>query len=142
MEQILKGWKRVGIRAELVPAEPGAKWDVAYRMLRMEEPLVALWPFLTADAGTRLEGLRYLPDWMREELLALDNVSDWKSAVSRLQQLQAHLFAEVECIPLWEVDDAIVLRKNIRDFPAVKFVNSYQDVERWIVQPWYSEDAP
>jgi hypothetical protein len=142
MEQILKGWKRVGIRAEVVPAETGVKWDVAYRMLRMEEPLVSLWPFLTADAGTRLEGLRHLPDWMREELLALDNVSDWKSAVTRLQQLQAHLFAEVECIPLWEVDDAIVLRKNIRDFPAVKFVNAYQNVERWVVQPWYSEDVP
>jgi hypothetical protein len=142
MEQILNGWKRVGIRAEVVPAQKGVKWDVAYRTLRMEEPLVELWPFLTTDAGTRLEGVRHLPDWMREELLALDNVADWKSAVSRLQQLQAHLYSEVECIPLWEIDDAIVLRKNIRDFPAIKFVNSYQDVERWIVQPWYSEDEP
>jgi hypothetical protein len=142
MEQILKGWKRVGVRAEIVPVQSGAQWDVAYRTLRMEEPLIELWSFLTADAGTRLEGLRHLPDWMREELLGLDNVADWKSAVSRLQQLQAHLFAEVECIPLWEIDDAIVLRKNIHDFPAVKFVTSYQDVERWIVQPWYPEDEP
>jgi hypothetical protein len=142
MEQILKAWKRVGVRAELVADGPGVKWDVAYRRLRMEEPAVELWPFLTADAGTRLEGLRHLPDWMREELLALDNVSDWKSAVSRLQQLHAHLFAEVECLPLWEIDDALVLRKNIHDFPAVKFVNSYQDVERWVVQPWYAEDEP
>jgi tetratricopeptide (TPR) repeat protein len=142
MEQILKGWKRVGVCAVIVPAVNGAKWDIAYRTLRMEEPLVELWPFLSTDAGTRLEGLRHLPDWMREELLGLDNVADWKSAVSRLQQLHAHLFSEVECIPLWEIDDAIVLRKNIHDFPAVKFVNSYQDVERWIVQPWYSEDEP
>ncbi len=142
MEQILKGWKRVGVRAEIVPAVSGAKWDIAYRTLRMEEPLVELWPFLSTDAGTRLEGLRHLPDWMREELLGLDNVADWKSAVTRLQQLQAHLFSEVECVPLWEIDDAIVLRKNIHDFPAVRFVNSYQDVERWIVQPWYSEDEP
>jgi Bacterial extracellular solute-binding proteins, family 5 Middle len=142
MEQIIKGWKRVGIQAELVPAQPGAKWDVAYRTLRLEEPLADLWSFLTTGSGTRLEDLRHLPDWMREELLALDNVSDWKSVVTRLQQLQAHLFAEVECIPLWEVDDVIVLRKNIRDFPAVKFVNAYQNVERWIVQPWFSEDVP
>jgi tetratricopeptide (TPR) repeat protein len=142
MEQIIKGWKRVGVRAEIVLAASGAKWDVAYRTLRMEEPLVELWAFLSTDAGTRLEGLRHLPDWMREELLGLDNVADWKSAVSRLQQLQAHLFSEVECIPLWEIDDALVLRKNVHDFPAVKFVNSYQDVERWVVQPWYSEDEP
>ena len=108
----------------------------------MEEPLVELWPFLTVDAGPRLESIRHLPDWMREEILGLDNAADWKSAVNRLQQLQAHLYAEVECIPLWEVDDTLILRKNIRDFPAVKFVHTYQDVERWIVQPWFAEDEP
>jgi tetratricopeptide (TPR) repeat protein len=143
--EILNQWKRVGIHAELVTGDSlsvGSKWDVAYRTLRMEEPLVELWPFLTVDAGTRLESIRHLPDWMREELLGLDNAADWKSAVGRLQQLQSHLYAEVECIPLWETDDALVLRKNIRDFPAVKFVQTYQDVERWVVQPWYSEDEP
>jgi tetratricopeptide (TPR) repeat protein len=143
--EILKQWKRVGIHAELVTGDlssSGSKWDVAYRTLRMEEPLVELWPFLTVDAGTRLQNIRHLPDWMREELLALDNAADWKSAVGRLQQLQAHLYAEVECIPLWETDDALVLRKNIRDFPAVKFVQTYQDVERWVVQSWYPEDEP
>ena len=64
------------------------------------------------------------------------------ATVRAAPELHAHLFSEVECIPLWEIDDAIVLRKNIHDFPAVRFVNSYQDVERWIVQPWYSEDEP
>lgn len=144
--EILNEWKRVGIRAELVTGDAsaagGAKWDVAYRTLRMEEPLVELWPFLTVDAGPRLESLRNLPDWLREEMLGLDNAADWKSAVSRLQQLQGHLYAEVECIPLWEIDDALVLRKNIRDFPPVKFVHAYQDVERWIVQSWFPEDEP
>jgi hypothetical protein len=142
MQQIIKSWQRVGIHAEIVPALPGVKWDVAYRTLRLEEPLVQLWPFLAADAGTRLEDLRHLPDWLREELLALDNVSDWKSVVSRLQQLHAHLFAEAECIPLWEVDDALVIRKNVRDLPAVKFVTPYQAADRWIVQPWFSEEEP
>jgi tetratricopeptide (TPR) repeat protein len=144
--EIIKEWKRVGIRVELVAGDAsatgGAKWDVAYRTLRMEEPLVELWPFLTVDAGPRLESIRHLPDWMREEILGLDNAADWKSAVNRLQQLQAHLYAEVECIPLWEVDDTLILRKNIRDFPPVKFVHTYQDVERWIVQPWFAEDEP
>ncbi len=56
--EIVNAWKRVGIRAELVPADSlaaGGKWDIAYRTLRMEEPLVELWPFLTVNAGTRLE---------------------------------------------------------------------------------------
>jgi hypothetical protein len=75
-------------------------------------------------------------------LLDLDQAPDWKSAVSRLQNLHAHLYAEVAYIPLWEVDDALVLRKNVRDFPPFKFVTPYQDAERWIVQPWFPEDEP
>jgi len=43
---------------------------------------------------------------------------------------------------LFEVDNTIVLRKNVHDFPAYKFVNCYQDVERWIVQSWIPEDEP
>jgi ABC-type transport system substrate-binding protein len=147
---IVAQWKRVGIAAELVlpppPSGAGAAsrgtldWDVAYRKLRMEEPLVDLWPFLTVNGGARLESVRSMPDWLRAELLDVDNAPDWKSAVNRLQSLHAHLYAEVAYIPLWEVDDVIVLRKNVRDFPAYKFVNAYQDVERWIVQSWYPED--
>jgi tetratricopeptide (TPR) repeat protein len=145
--EILDQWKRVGIKAELVAgdstaADVASNWDVAYRTLRMEEPLVELWPFLTAGAGARLESLRRLPDWLRAEILALDNAADWKSAVGRLQQLQAHLYADVEYIPLWETDDALVMRKNIRDFPPARFVHTYQDIERWIVQSWFPEDEP
>lgn len=144
--EIINQWKRVGIRAELVAGDSAIadarNWDVAYRALRMEEPLVELWPFLTVDAGPNLESLRHFPDWLREELLGLDNAADWKSAVNRLQQLQGHLYTEVECVPLWETDDALVLRKIVHDFPSVKFVHSYQDAERWIVQPWFPEDEP
>jgi Bacterial extracellular solute-binding proteins, family 5 Middle len=150
--EIAAQWKRVGIAVELVqpesltgnpqPAHRPLEWDIAYRKLRMEEPLVELWPFLTVNSGARLESVRSTPDWLRIELLELDRAPDWKSAVSRLQTLHAHLYAEVAYIPLWEVDDAIVLRKNVRDFPPFKFVTPYQDVERWIVQSWFPEDEP
>jgi hypothetical protein len=150
--EILSQWKRVGIAAEIVQPESLAgdpqsvrrplDWDIAYRKLRMEEPLVEIWPFLTVNSGARLESVRSAPDWLRIELLDLDRAPDWKSAVSRLQTLHAHLYAEVAYIPLWEVDDAIVLRKNVRDFPPFKFVTPYQDVERWIVQSWFPEDEP
>jgi tetratricopeptide (TPR) repeat protein len=150
--QLIAQWKRVGITVELLPTkslasnpatlQKVATWDIAYRKLRMEEPVVELWPFLTFDSGARLESLRALPDWLRLELLELDNSPDWKSAVNRLQTLQSHLYSEVAYIPLWEVDDAIILRKNVRGFPPYKFVNSYQDVEHWIVQSWYPADEP
>jgi hypothetical protein len=34
------------------------------------------------------------------------------------------------------------MRKNIRDFPPARFVHTYQDIERWIVQTWFAEDEP
>ncbi|HEV7999468.1 MAG TPA: ABC transporter substrate-binding protein [Planctomycetaceae bacterium] len=150
--ELVAAWKRVGITVEVVHATPRSEtpqgsrkvlaWDIAYRKLRMEEPQVDLWPFLTVDSGARLESVRTMPDWLRIELLDLDSAPDWKSAINRLQTLHAHLYAEVAYIPLWEVDDTIVLRKNVRDFPPFKFVNAYQDVERWIVQSWFPEDEP
>jgi ABC-type transport system substrate-binding protein len=156
-EEIVAQWKRVGIDAELVspPAATNSakanaaataraplQWDLAYRKLRMEEPLTEIWSFLTLGAGARLETMRTVPDWLRLELLDLDGAPDWKSVVNRLQTLQGHLYAEVAYIPLFEVDNTIVLRKNVHDFPAYKFVNCYQDVERWIVQSWIPEDEP
>jgi ABC-type transport system substrate-binding protein len=150
--EIIAQWKRVGIAVELVQPKPLSgespgrrgplEWDIAYRKLRMEEPLMEIWPFLTVSSGARMESMRSVPDWLRIELLDLDRAPDWKSAVSRLQTLHAHLYAEIAYIPLWEVDDAIVLRKNVRDFPPFKFVTPYQDVERWIVQSWFPEDEP
>jgi ABC-type transport system substrate-binding protein len=145
---IVAQWKRIGIRVELATGEgapAGAappEWDLAYRTLRMAEPYTELWPFLTAGPGARLDDLRHLPDWLRLELLDLDRTPDWKSAVSRLQELHAHLFQEAAYIPLWEVDDAVVLRKNVRDFPSSKFVETYQDIERWVVNSWYPDETP
>ncbi len=150
-EEIIAQWKRVGIDAELVSPPPATnsptpraplQWDLAYRKLRMEEPLTETWPFLSLGSGARLESMRTVPDWLRLELLDLDGAPDWKSVVNRLQTLQSHLYAEVAYIPLFEVDNTIVLRKNVHDFPAYKFVNCYQDVERWIVQSWIPEDEP
>ena len=144
--EIVNAWKRVGIRAELVPADSADGRSENGTSLIARCGWKSRWsscgPSSRSTAGTRLESLRHLPDWLRAELLELDNAADWKSAVNRLQQLQSHLYAEAECIPLWEVDDALVLRKNIRDFPPAKFVHTYQDVERWMVQSWYPEDEP
>jgi tetratricopeptide (TPR) repeat protein len=148
LAEMVKEWARIGIEVEVIanlPAgisAPAAEWDVAYRTLRMEEPFVELWPLLTLDSRARVEGLRHLPDWLRQELLALDNAADWNTAVTRLQQLHAHLFAEAEYIPLWEVNESLVLRKNIHDFPASRFLSAYQGIERWTVQPWFPEDTP
>jgi len=59
-----------------------------------------------------------------------------------MNSLHADLYSQVGYIPLWEIDDSIVLRKNVHDFPPAKFVDTYQDIDRWTVQSWYPEDEP
>ncbi|NOX53807.1 MAG: tetratricopeptide repeat protein [Planctomycetes bacterium] len=116
-------------------------WDIAYRRMRMIEPLTELWPFLTLEPTAEVRSLMFLPVWLRQELIALDSVADWASAVTLLRQLQDDLHSQVLFIPLWEVDDALVIRKNIQHAP-VNPVHAYQHVERWQVEPWYSAAEP
>ncbi len=81
--EMIAQWKRVGIVVELVQtalpfgssrtAARPLTWDIAYRKLRMEEPVVELWPFLTVNSGARLESVRTMPDWLRIELLDFDS---------------------------------------------------------------------
>ena len=115
------------------------QWDVLYRTVRMANPVVELWPFLTIDAGTRVEALDRLSPWMRQDLIDLDNAANWKSAINVLRRLQRSLVEEVKLIPLWEVDDFLVIRKNIRGFPE-RPTQTYQNIEQWIIRPWYPGD--
>lgn len=142
-KQMIADWKRVGLNVELAPdsADPSENWDIIYRTVRMEEPLVELWQFLTVDQPPSIEAIRHLPDWLRDELIRLENAGDWNTAVTLLHALQQHLYAEAEYIPLWELKDYLVVRKNIRGMPGSP-MHPYHNVERWVSQSWYPSDTP
>jgi hypothetical protein len=53
-----------------------------------------------------------------------------------MQDLHRLLWGDVYCIPLWEVDEFLVVRKNIRGFPPAP-VHCYHNVDRWTVEAWY-----
>ena len=140
---MVKQWKRIGIEVELVSGRVGSSsnWDIVYRTQKMAEPLADLWPFLTLQSQARVESLRHLPDWLSHELIELEGAGDWDSARRMLHQLHQHLWAEVQFIPLWEIDDFMVIRKRISGVPR-RPIHPYQDVERWIVQSWYPKAFP
>lgn len=140
--QMVEAWKRIRIDVELVPNDgsvvyedsQSAEWDIVYRMVWMEEPLTELWPFLTLQPTARIKDLEHLPDWLRLELIELDSASSWPAAINQIRQLHRHLTEEVHLIPLWEVDEHIVVWKNltgIADGP----IHAYQNVEKWILKP-------
>ncbi len=141
--EMITQWKRIGIPVELVTEAdgPAADWDILYRTVRMEDPMAELPSFLAMQEPPRVESLRHLPDWLRQELIDMENAGDWSTATSLMHDLHRHLYAEAYYVPLWELQDYLIVRKNIRGFPS-RPVHPYQDMERWIVQSWYPTDKP
>lgn len=140
-QEVVAQWGRLGIKVNLIddPAEPAPEnWDILYRTVRMSEPATDLWPFLTLREDTRVEDLEPLPDWLRQSLIELEQAVDFNTSVEMLQRLHDRLDQLVHLIPLWEVDDVIVIRRSIQGFPQ-GMVTPYQNVERWISQPFLPE---
>ncbi|MCA9024949.1 MAG: hypothetical protein KDA86_07030, partial [Planctomycetaceae bacterium] len=63
------------------------------------------------------------------------------AALQLVSRLHLHLWGEVMLIPLWEVDDYLIYRKNVRGVP-VDPVHPYEEIDRWVVESWFAEDLP
>jgi hypothetical protein len=139
-ERMVVYWQKVGFEIDLIKGDqPGAElgsgdWDMCYRKVRMEEPLLELWPLLASDESLKMDSLAIFPDWMRQELISLDYASSFQDAQSRLFTIHNHIAAEAFLIPLWEVDDFAVWRKSVIGTPD-RPLSTYQNVERWIMRP-------
>ena len=139
-ERMMIYWQRIGFEVDLIkgdqPGDPlkDDEWDMCYRRVRMEEPLLELWPLLANDNSLNMNRLGMFPDWMRQELINLDYASSFQDAQARLFTIHNHIAAEAFLIPLWEVDDFAVWRKTITGTPD-RPLSTYQNVERWIVRP-------
>ena len=139
-ERMMIYWQRIGFEIDLIkgdqPGDPlkNEEWDMCYRRVRMEEPLLELWPLLANDNSLNMNRLGMFPDWMRQELINLDYASSFQDAQARLFTIHNHIAAEAFLIPLWEVDDFAAWRKTITGTPD-RPLSTYQNVERWIVRP-------
>ena len=139
-QRMAEYWKKILFEVDLIPGDqPGAPlqdadWDLCYRRIRMEEPLLELWPLLTNDFSFDMNRLKLFPDWMRQELVNLDYSASFADAQDRLFTIHRHMSAEAFIIPLWEVDAFAVWKKSTLGIPESP-VSPYQNVERWIVRP-------
>jgi tetratricopeptide (TPR) repeat protein len=149
---LIAQWEKIGLKVTLQPTDgteattlsdsgKSADWDILYRVTTLTEPLTELWPFLTFDPHARVASLAPLPNWLRQQLITLDQAGDWKSAEQTLRELHKQLWAEVHLIPLWEISEFLVARKTIRGIPA-RPMFTYQGIERWRIQPWYAKEIP
>ncbi|MCA9074789.1 MAG: hypothetical protein KDA93_07140 [Planctomycetaceae bacterium] len=143
-------WARFGITVEIVDVPEGplvgveseqVQWDLLYHTVRITEPITQLWPFLTLTGRAQVSDLDPFPDWLRQEIIELDLATDWRRALQLVSRLHLHLWGEVMIIPLWEVDEYLVYRKNVRGVP-VSPVHPYEEIDRWVIESWFAEDLP
>ena len=133
---LVRSWKRVNLEVVIIdPAtdDDPENWDLQYRALHMVEPTVELWPFLTGQPTASVKDLEPFPDWLKQKLVAVDRTSDLGGALGTVRELHEMLWSDVRLIPLWEVDEFMVIRKNIQGFP-VPPVHCYQHIDRWTMQ--------
>ncbi len=139
VKEIIKKWNQIGIPVRLIENKEGTEdWDIAYRCLKMEEPITDMWTFIADDPQHKIESLIHLPDWLRLELIQLERISNWNDAIRTLQDLHRHLYEEVEYIPLWEIYNKMVITKKASGFSETP-VSTYYNIERWVVTPWFSK---
>ena len=66
-------------------------------------------------------------------MIDLDRSENFQVAVTVLQRLHRHIQEQVLMIPLWEVDEVMIVPRNIRGYPLTP-LSPYHGVERWTVQ--------
>lgn len=148
-KKLVEAWATVGITVEIVEYSPEEldgttidalpQWDILYRTVRMLTPVYDLWPFLTMERAARVTSLTHLPGWLRQQIIELDAVTDMESATKMLHSLHISMQSEVCTIPLWELEQFQVLRRTISNFSQSP-THPYQEIERWIIAPWYNTE--
>lgn len=143
-ESLAATWKRVGLPVKLVTFDelgPSGRWDVAYRELTMPDPAAELASLITLDPAGEVARLSDLPEWLRQRLLDLERAADATTAEAILIDLHRLLYADVRCVPLFEVDRFVAVRGAIEGVPE-RPVAVYQNAERWNLLPEYPEESP
>lgn len=139
-EKMVDRWKLLGFDIELIRADTEGEavgddgWDLMYRVTRVEEPLLDLWPLLLTDNKFDVDRLSAFPDWMRQELINLDYSTSFQDAQERMFTIHRHMAAQAFLIPLWELDDFVVFQRNLSGFEG-RPLRLYDGVERWMVKP-------
>jgi len=139
-QELIKSWARIGLEVELDESPtPGDDWDLVYRPITMHEPVVELWTLITGQSTAEISDLEFVPNWLRFKLVELDRISNWQRAETLMHDIHRDLIAEMQLIPLWEIDQFRIVRKTLRDVPENP-ISTYDGVEQWIVQPWYEKN--
>jgi peptide/nickel transport system substrate-binding protein len=120
----------------------GRKFDLAYRVLRCDDPI--------QDAGTLLCPAYDAPPEsdplaasasprILQLLLELERAGEWPTARGLAIQIDRESRNELAVIPLWQLVDHYAWRSRLRG-PGPKADDLYDRLEQWDISPWIARD--
>jgi peptide/nickel transport system substrate-binding protein len=151
MPKLAEAFAAAGI--EVVPAEVlpsrleaelrgGRRFDLAYRILRCDEPVfdagVMLCPGYDAPPDTSALASCASPRIL-QLLLQLERAAEWSTARGLALQIDRESRDELPLIPLWQLVDHYAWRDRLTG-PSPTAVDLYQGLATWEISPWIATD--
>jgi peptide/nickel transport system substrate-binding protein len=120
----------------------GRRFDLAYRVLRCDEPVLDAGPMIcpgydappSANALASAASPRIL-----QLLLQLEQAADWPTAKGLALEIDRELRDELPVLPLWQATAHYAWRTRLKG-PAEETGSLYQGIETWEAAPWIAKD--
>jgi peptide/nickel transport system substrate-binding protein len=149
--RIAEAFRSAGVRIEIIERpesaleadlRAGRRFDLAYRVLRCDEPILDAGPLLCPgydappepDALASSASLRIL-----QLLLDLERASDLSTARGLAIQIDREARDELPVLPLWQVVDHYAWRTRLKG-PGDTADRLYEGIESWEIEPWFPRD--
>ncbi len=120
----------------------GRRFDLAYRILRCDDPILEAGPILCPayDAPPETDPLASAasPEIL-QLLLRLERAGDWPTARGLAIQIDREARGELAVIPLWQLADHYAWRSRLQG-PGPTADRLYRGLEEWQISPWIARD--
>jgi peptide/nickel transport system substrate-binding protein len=151
VEKIADAFRLAGIEivtAEVLPSQlevelrAGRRFDLAFRVLRCDEPILDAGVLLCPgyDAPPEAEALASAasPEIL-QLLLRLERAAEWPTARGLATQIDRESRDELPVIPLWQLADHYAWRDRLTG-PVKDAGQLFQGIETWEIAPWIAKD--
>lgn len=120
----------------------GRRFDLAYRALRCDEPVLDAGPLLCPgyDAPSETDSLASASSSeILQLLLQLDRASELSTARGLAIRIDREARDKLPVLPLWQLVDHYAWRTRLKG-PGETADRLYQGVESWEIKPWIAKD--
>jgi peptide/nickel transport system substrate-binding protein len=120
----------------------GRRFDLAYRVLRCDDPIQDAGPLICPayDAPPEADPLAVSASpRILQLLLQLEQAAEWPTARGLVRQIDRESRNKLPIIPLWQLADHYAWRSRLRG-PAPNADDLYERLEQWEISPWIARD--